>query len=288
MTAVELAEIACIWEATARKVGNVHPLANYINSRYIDFLHSAVVLRSALAHSGQKPIGQQILAAVRATRQHVHHNTNLGIILLLVPLVAAQRSGSIRDNIHTVLDSLTVEDSTSVYEAIRLASPAGLGRVENNDVMDVPLLPLREIMTSAMSYDLVARQYANFYSDILDFGIDHIVSTFNITRSVEAAIVQCHLRYLAHYPDSLIVRKTGSAVAELVRERAAQVLDAGGIMTVTGRAAGRHFDAYLRSQGNRLNPGTSADLVTACLYVALCENKLTLQNAFHWEVEDWL
>jgi triphosphoribosyl-dephospho-CoA synthase len=41
-----------------------------------------------------------------------------------------------------------------------------------------------------------------------------------------------------------------------------------------GRAALQAFDASLRRDGNALNPGTTADLVTAVLFVALLEGRL--------------
>jgi len=41
-----------------------------------------------------------------------------------------------------------------------------------------------------------------------------------------------------------------------------------------GRAALETFDAALRGDGNALNPGTTADLVTAVLFVGLLEGAL--------------
>ena len=81
---------------------------------------------------------------------------------------------------------------------------------------------------------------------------------------------------------------TGTAVAEAVQRRAAEVLRLGGIATPEGRAAGVALDKHLRSDGNKLNPGTTADLITACLFVALRENKVTPSAPFRWQVSDWL
>jgi triphosphoribosyl-dephospho-CoA synthase len=55
---------------------------------------------------------------------------------------------------------------------------------------------------------------------------------------------------------------------------AASVLAAGGVRDDAGRAALAAFDASLRTDGNALNPGTTADLVTAVLFVALLEGRL--------------
>jgi triphosphoribosyl-dephospho-CoA synthase len=46
---------------------------------------------------------------------------------------------------------------------------------------------------------------------------------------------------------------------------------AGGVRTAAGRRQVQRFDASLRGPANALNPGTTADLVTATLFVALVE-----------------
>ena len=55
---------------------------------------------------------------------------------------------------------------------------------------------------------------------------------------------------------------------------ARDVLAAGGVRTAAGREALQRFDASLREPGNALNPGTTADLVTAAIFVALVEGML--------------
>ena len=46
------------------------------------------------------------------------------------------------------------------------------------------------------------------------------------------------------------------------------------VSTAAGRRALQSFDASLREPGNALNPGTTADVVTATLFVALLEGIL--------------
>ena len=123
---------------------------------------------------------------------------------------------------------------------------------------------------------------------MFDFGTPAFLDAFDRFGCVEAAVIDSQLRWLAEYPDSLNARKNGPAVAEDVRKRAAEVLRLGGIATPEGRRAGVALDRHLRSDGNRLNPGTTADLITACLFVALRENKVTPSAPFRWHVEDWL
>jgi triphosphoribosyl-dephospho-CoA synthetase len=73
---------------------------------------------------------------------------------------------------------------------------------------------------------------------------------------------------------TLIARKRGAEAAARVSAGAREVLCAGGVRTAAGRRALRSFDASLREPGNALNPGTTADLVTATLFVALLEGIL--------------
>jgi triphosphoribosyl-dephospho-CoA synthase len=47
------------------------------------------------------------------------------------------------------------------------------------------------------------------------------------------------------------------------------VVEAGGVRSARGHAAFDRLDQHLRSDGNRLNPGTSADLIAAALFVRL-------------------
>jgi triphosphoribosyl-dephospho-CoA synthase len=135
---------------------------------------------------------------------------------------------------------------------------------------------------------LVARQYTNNFTDVFDFGIPAFQSAFARFGCLEAAIIDTQLRWLAQYPDSLIARKNGTAIAKDIQERACLVLKQGSIATSQGRTAALALDQYLRSSGNLLNPGTTADLITACLFLALRENKLTLNTPFRWNTTDWL
>jgi triphosphoribosyl-dephospho-CoA synthase len=163
-----------------------------------------------------------------------------------------------------------------------------LGDAPEQDLRTDPTVTLLEAMKLAADRDMVARQYANNFADVFDFGVPAFVDAFARFGCVEAAIIDSQLRWLAAYPDSLIARKNGTAVASEVQNRAAEVLRLGGLDTPGGRAEGVALDRHLRSDGNRLNPGTTADLITACLFVALRENRVAASAPFRWAVPDWL
>ena len=88
LSAGRLAQVACLLEVTARKPGNVHRYCDFSNLHYLDFLLSATAIGGPLDQAGERGIGATVLAAVKATRQVVSTNTNLGMILLLTPLAA--------------------------------------------------------------------------------------------------------------------------------------------------------------------------------------------------------
>src|SRR5947209_4785483 len=151
-------QLACVWEATARKPGNVHRYRDFEDATYLDFILSAAAIAPVLEGATGRPVGQTILEAVRATRLVARTNTNLGIILLLSPLAAISPGESLREGLLRVLDGLDVADARATYEAIRLANPSGLGRVAEQDVSDEPTQSLREVMALAADRDLIARQ----------------------------------------------------------------------------------------------------------------------------------
>ena len=69
--------------------------------------------------------------------------------------------------------------------------------------------------------------------------------------------------------DTHIVRRGGVALAEEVSRRAGAVIAAVGVRSSAGRDALREMDEGLRRENNLANPGTSADLTAAAIFVAL-------------------
>jgi triphosphoribosyl-dephospho-CoA synthase len=269
------AQVACIWEATARKPGNVHRFRDFEDTAYPDFLLSAAAIAPVMTTACQRRVGATVLEAVRATRRVVGSNTNLGIVLLLAPLAAVPPGEELRAGLGRVLAGLDVEDARLAYEAIRLAAPGGLGRAPEQDVRAEPTQSLREVMALAADRDLVARQYAGGFAEVFE-AVPLLLAGLETTGSLEGAIVWAHLHLLSRHPDTLIARKRGRAEAEEAARRARAVLDAGWPGARAGRAALADFDAWLRAEGHQRNPGATADLITAVLFVALLEGSLPL------------
>jgi triphosphoribosyl-dephospho-CoA synthase len=276
------AQLACVWEATARKAGNVHRFADFADVTYLDFVASAAAVAPVLGRAAGRRVGETVLECVRATRRVVRTNTNLGIVLLLAPLAAVPDGEELHGGVRRVLAALDVEDSRHVYEAIRLAVPGGLGDAPQQDVRDEPTLPLRDAMALAADRDLVARQYADDFAEVFEDGAPALRRAVEETGSLEAAIVRTHLHLMTNHPDTLIRRKRGVEEAEESARRARQVLDAGWPQRPEGRDAFVALDDWLRAVGHQRNPGATADLVTACLYVLLRDGSLALRLTILW------
>jgi triphosphoribosyl-dephospho-CoA synthase len=271
-----------MWEVTARKPGNVHRQREFADTSYVDFLLSAAAAAPVLEAAGHLSVGEMVLEGLRATRQLVRTNTNLGLLLLLAPLAKVPRAEDLPRGLPRVLAGLDNADARAVYQAIRLAVPGGLGQVSEQDVHDEPTQTLREVMGLAADRDLVARQYINDFHEVLAGGVPSLHRGLARTRSLEGAIILCHLHLMASHPDSLIARKRGVAEAIEAGSRARQALESGWPDAPAGRRALSELDDWLRAEGNRRNPGTTADLVTASLFVALREGTIEVPSRYPW------
>ena len=272
---VRAAQLACVLEASAEKPGNVTPSHDFDDTSYEDMLRSGLALGAELDRAGERSVGETVLATVRASRDAAGANTNLGIALLLAPLArAALAGGDLRERLGEVLRALTVDDARDAYAAIRLAAPGGLDEPVEHDVRDEPQVTLREAMAAAAQRDTIASEYATDHAVTFELGLPALADGLADGLRPRDAIVELALQLLAAVPDTLIARKRGTEAASGVAAGARQVLSAGGVRSAAGRAELAGFDASLRQDGNALNPGTTADLVTAVLFVALHEGVL--------------
>jgi triphosphoribosyl-dephospho-CoA synthase len=210
-------------------------------------------------------VGELIADGVQATAEVADANTNLGIVLLFAPLVRAAVSRGtdepLRAAVEATLAGLTVDDAAAAFAAIARANPGGLGDAAEHDVRGPARVSLREAMAAAAHRDSIASEYATGYAIVFDLGLALLDEALRAGRPTLEAIVAVHFGLLAARPDSLIARKAGDAAATAVTAAAREVRD--------GTSSLADFDASLRSADNRLNPGTTADLVAATLLAAL-------------------
>ena len=270
----QCATFACLLEVTAPKVGNVHRGADFDDLTFLDFVSSAMAIGPAMETASSIGVGAAALAATQASLQATNSNAHLGAILLLAPLATVPLSVPLINGIGDVLRSLNRDDSEGVYQAIRLANPGGLGEVDEMDVRQQAPVDLLAAMHAAESRDLVARQYVSEFETVLAQAAVWIVQNMDQGCTLTEAIVRTQIQLLATHPDSLIARKCGPEVAELTSSKARQVLESGSVHDPAYRDALSDLDFWMRSDGNRRNPGTTADLITAALFVLLRERQL--------------
>jgi triphosphoribosyl-dephospho-CoA synthase len=280
------AQLACLWEATARKPGNVHRFRDFEDTSYLDYAASAAAVAPVIAFAHDSTLGEVVYDCVSMTRHVTPRNTNLGISLLLAPLAQAPTQPDYRAGVERVLAALTLEDAHAVYSAIRLANPGGLGEVSAEDVRGQPTLPLRQAMALAADRDLVARQYANGFREVFEEGAPAVLEGIDRTGCLEGGIIHAHLHLMSRFPDTLIARKRGIEEARESSERARRVLDLGWPHTEAGREAIRELDGWLRAVGHSRNPGTTADLIAACLFVVLRQSRLPPPGELPWALSE--
>lgn len=279
MSPGQLATLACLLEVSAPKPGNVHRGADFENLTFIDLAASGVAIGSAidatLGCGGEKPsLGRLVLACVDAMNAACGQNAYLGTILLIAPLAKARRDVPLAEAVHAVLTDLTPQDAADVYDAIRRARPGGLNDKVEHDVRGTPPSDLLIAMQAAAERDLVARQYMNGFSEVLGEAAPCIEQARAKGLSISAAIIRAHVTLMSRHGDSLIARKCGTEVSRAAAIRAQRVLDAGPPESEDYLAELAELDFWLRSDGHRRNPGTTADLIAAALFALLCEGRL--------------
>ena len=259
---------ACELDVKALKPGNVRVGIPAHGMSADDFLRSAQACASPLSQPDAS-VGQRVLGAIRCTRQVVHCNTNLGIVLLAAPLFrAAEAGGPLRSALVHQLAELDRNDATCVYQAIRLARPGGLGTSDRHDVNSEPQVTLLEAMCEAQERDSIARQYAQGYRDVFDLGLAQWHDALQRFEDESWAATYLYLVYLCTRRDSLIERKFGIATAQAVSEQARELHSQWSTYSDLNDIERRllAWDEALRHSG--LNPGTSADLTVATVFAA--------------------
>ncbi|MBT6848351.1 MAG: triphosphoribosyl-dephospho-CoA synthetase [Planctomycetaceae bacterium] len=272
----QMATLACLLEVSAPKPGNVHRGADFEDLTFYDFQTSAVAIGPVFDLAKQLRVGSLVLAAIQATQSVVSTNTNLGLMLLMAPLAKATVFDETAMPI--VMNELTAADAQDIYQAIALADAGGMGEVESMDITDAAPDSLLEAMSAAQDHDLIAAQYGNGFVDLFADAVRPLREKLEAGMILTEAIVETHVQFMSRHPDSLIARKCGVEIAEEAARRARVVVDA--------RAQGLDFyvrdlselDFWLRSDGHRRNPGTTADFIGAAIFVGLIEGWLPTEQ----------
>jgi triphosphoribosyl-dephospho-CoA synthase len=256
-------QYACEVELQAFKPGNVSVYADGHDMTVEDFRVSAEQSATSISNIDYS-LGERIYYAVKATRDAVGCNTNLGIILLSAPLlIAAQKArtaNELRVQLAEILANTTVADAEWVFRAIALAAPGGLGESKQQDVAEKPDVTLTQAMQIASEKDRIALQFTTNYKDVFDFLVLRYNSVFNRWGDAGWSAAAVFSAMLAKYPDSHIERKYGNIHTRMVMDTMALVNDklseAGKPEQLVGYL--KIIDTKFKLAG--INPGTTADL----------------------------
>ncbi|MFC4988259.1 triphosphoribosyl-dephospho-CoA synthase [Saliphagus infecundisoli] len=279
----ETAQLALLLEVSATpKPGNVDRERDLSGLRYDHFLAGAVGSREGLELAGEgAPVGSAFERAVAGMGCQEGGNTQFGSLLLLVPLVRAASGREVTPaGVREVVEGTTVEDAAGFYRAfdhtdVRVGEPP-----EGMEPLDVRRgseavpaveergLTLLEVMAASVPGDDVAREWTEGFER--SFRAAGVIGGTEGTPSERAAAA--FLSALADRPDTLVATKHGERVAEEVRERAAELDERSALDTEP--EAVEAFADDLVSRG--VNPGTTADLVCAGLFVALERGELVV------------
>ncbi|MBN1244109.1 triphosphoribosyl-dephospho-CoA synthase [Candidatus Bathyarchaeota archaeon] len=294
-------ELAMLLEVTASKPGNVTPTASFEGTRIEHFLASAVAAESSFEEAAQRGtavsenklkisqvgIGGIIKeCAVDINAWQKGGNTLLGTVMLFIPIAVAAGMtptgenfsfdfSRLRANLRLAVEATTAEDAVSLYEAIDVAKPSGLGGAPDLDVTDPASktrllednVSLFEVFKIASGYDDICSEWVRNYPITFDSAYPYLMVQLK-RGDLNAAVVHTFLKILSEHPDTFIARKVGVGKAREVSLDAKKAWELGGLETPEGRESILKLDRRLRASGNLLNPGTTADLTAAAL--ALC------------------
>ena len=294
-------ELAMLFEVSAYpKPGNIHRTRDYRDTRFEHFLASAVACRASFETAATKGIligngelspeealvGSIIRgAAVDSIRSQRGGNTSLGTLTLLVPLAVAagmafRRTSlslhRLRLDLKRIIRSTSAADTISFYEAVTISKPGGLGKAPQLDLRN-PLskrqilrrkIGLLDVFRIAAGWDSICLEWVTDYSTTFDLGYPYFKRELSKTDDINQATVDTYLRILSENPDTLIARKAGTRKARWASNRAKKALALGGAKTIAGRKQIKRLDDELRTNGNLLNPGATADLTASVVALA--------------------
>ncbi|MCW4005203.1 MAG: triphosphoribosyl-dephospho-CoA synthase [Candidatus Bathyarchaeota archaeon] len=296
-------QLAMLLEVSTKKPGNVNFNDSFADTRAEHFLASAVAAAPALEEAANQGIavaegkispsevgmGNLIKTCVSDIMVWQHGgNTLLGTIMLLVPLATAAGMTKtrpddsfdltvLRENVKLLVESTTATDAVCVYDAVEIASPSGLNQSSDLDVNDpqskqrllTDNITLLQVFKIGASYDDICSEWVNNYPITFTQAYPYLKTQLQNGRDLTGAVVHTFLKILSEHPDTFIARKVSVEAACEVAAEAGIILALGGLDSEGGKIGVEALDERLRSCGNKLNPGTTADLTAAALALAV-------------------
>ena len=267
----EHAQLALLADVgAAPKPGNVDREHDHPTLRLGHFLAGGVGAGAGLRDAAAgEPLGAAFERAVAGMSRAAGTNTQFGSLLLLVPLVrtaaAADRQLS-PEGVTAVADATTVADAAAFYRAFEHVDVAVADPPEGMADLDVrrgaEAIPALEARGLSL-HDVLSRSPDDSNATEWTTGFRRTFETaagiVDDEGPLTGRIARAFLDRLATDEDTLVRARHGATVAAEVRERAAAARGDPDAVDA--------LDADLLDRG--INPGATADLVTAAAFVAL-------------------
>ena len=268
--AAENAQLALLLEVSGTpKPGNVDRHRDYDDLRFEHFLAGAVgSLRGLRMAADGAAIGRAFEHAVAGMAEQSGGNTQFGALLMLTPLVRAAASDRLSpEGVADVVESTTVADACDFYRAFEHVDVAVDDPPADADALDVRRgsdatgalrereTTLYDVMELSADIDGVSAEWTNGFERSFEAAEWLLDDDGPIYRRASRVFV----RLLAEEPDTFVVTRNGEAAAEEATERARAVLDG----SEDAEALAEEF------RDRDINPGTTADLTAAALFIAL-------------------
>ncbi len=292
---VKAAQLASILEVSGYpKPGNVHRTHDFDDMVYEDFLISGVVIGDTIRKTAIRAtktfenqnfssikLGELILESIIETNSWVKTNTNLGIMMLMIPIAAAAAISSdfnsLRTNIVKIMADTTPEDAVNLYKAINLAEAGGMGEQKDLDVGSEESqkellereITMFDVLEISSEWDQLAKELTTSMPAIFEVGYPNY-KKLKEKYGYNYACVGTFLKLLSVFPDTLISRKIGVEKAKVFSEKAKEILNNNVLLTTQGISYLEKLDEELNEL--KLNPGTTADLTAASIMVAILSN----------------
>ncbi len=290
-------QLAMVMEVSAYpKPGNVDRNHDYEDTRFEHFLASAVSIHPVMENAAKSKtgVGSLIHSAVRESAKWQNGgNTHFGAFILLVPLAMAagdilhkKHEFTIEELVscaHDIVKKTNVQDAIEFYRSFETAK-VRVNPVDEFDLQDSSSLgsldeentTLYDLMEISRSYDLIADEWVSGFERCANCG-ETIINFMGSTNKfgepkldVNDVVVYAFLKILSENRDTFIQTKFDETTADYVSGRARDILlefkpQRSGFDAV--RLAVEEFDDELLSKG--INPGSTADIVIAGLFIAL-------------------
>ncbi len=304
-----IGQLSVLLEVSSPKPGNVSRKRRFSDTDYRHFLASASFLNRGLYSAAKRgydlsndaipleqlELGQLIKqCALDVLKGLNKRNTLLGTIILYIPLATAAGAllhekreftvDGFRKWLAFILENTTNEDAIALYEVFHTIDGSRGDQnkairnwteihsrydIDNPNVYEnlrEDKITLFQLFKISENVDTISHEWSVHYSTVLDDVLPYLKENSTGLDDIEEAVVKAFIWLLANQIDGLIVKKAGLEMARKVTEKAMEVVG-----SRFQKKQLDELDILLSYNGNQLNPGSTADLISAGLFCRLLE-----------------